>query len=519
MRRHTDHPDYPLYKDKIEALLKEGFPLKQKVDPNHYTTQPPILQPHQFSPVERLNKGVIGSKKGFLTVIGFKSEGVISLKQNLLVCKCSCGAYCLVKYKTFDNSAALLACSECCKTYNGFSNQFAYLHGVNLDNKAICSIFGCDNVDVDILIRSKADLHNSIPKPFEKYSLDELKALTSQYNAFSIEIFKLAEDKNHLISPKSKGESSKFIQNCYVQRPELLDIEEVPDEMHNRNISQFIGARINRFQVVGVVKTENGYEDYTQQKAKLALRCDCGMYSTYYFHTVHRDNQKIICCPRCNYIAQEVMRREFTNTGKHITVLDAWKILGFTPPKPNKQFTPLNTDLRNSYFFERRRFDKEEVWERDSRHFGERYGFVVITDKARRRDETKGCHYVVANCDCGQECVFPYEDLMNTMNRKILACSKCAYEINQTLHKGNNIMSIGNPTSIFMKRWRTYLNYFNYPNNIEFTPIWKAYLLLKQKNPNLPPFKNVANKLIDAAINHRKQAKLKMMEMEQQKSA
>lgn len=501
---HTEHPDYPLYKAQIDQLLKDGFPKKsytRNFDHNHYVEQPAIKRTGQYSPKERESKDIIGQKKGLLTVIGFVTDGTLSPKLNPIVCQCDCGAYCIIKVSNFQKENIILACSECGLTQHGFSARFWELNQVNLADNVVCSIFGGQNLTIDKFI-DKATTHLDSINPLEELSLDELRILTNQYNAYSIEQFALSEDKNQILSPKIfEGGIRKNLANCYVRRPELLDLEDVPARLHNRNISQMIGVRIDRYEIVGILKTEDIY-DYTTKKATLVARCECGTYSLFNYKTLHKPQEsQFYRCSRCQFVENEIVRREFEQHGEKITAEKAWEILGYVPPKRNVFKNPLNSDVRNAYTFEINRFDRDVVPVNHKKYFGLRFGFVVIVDKARRKDLSgNNDAFAVATCDCGQECYFPYRTLnSNSDNPVVLACSECSHQINITFHRGNDGLLMGRSTTVFKKVWRHYLYLFNYDRELEFSPIWRAFLLMKKNNPDLV-FKQTVNKLIEAAM-------------------
>lgn len=47
--------------------------------------------------------------------------------------------------------------------------------------------------------------------------------------------------------------------------------------------------------------------------------------------------------------------------------------------------------------------------------------------------------------------------------------------------------------------WSHYLYLFGYDRELEFSPIWRAYLLMKKNKPELI-FKQIVNTLIEAAM-------------------
>lgn len=503
---YTEHPEYPEYKEKIDQLLQDGFPKKtysRSFPPNHYVEQPKIKPIAQLSANEREFREFIGQKKGHLTISGFLSDGTLSPKLNPIVCQCDCGAYCMIKLSNFIKENIILACSECALVQHGFSDQFWVLHQVYLNDKIVSSIFGGENLVLDVFI-DQVNRTMNIENPLKGLSIDELKILTNQYNAFSIDFFALSEDKKSILNPKIfNGGVRKNLVNCYVRRPDLLDINDVPAHLHNRNLSQIIGTRINRIQIIGILKTDNIYADYTTNKATLVTRCDCGTYSIYNFKTLHKPvKSNFYRCSRCIFLENEIIRREHELHGEIITSAKAWEILGFKPPNQIvDQKQVIHSDVSNAYKHEIKRYDKDAVPEYHKKYFGLRFGFVVVSDKARRIDLSgKGNSFAVATCDCGQECYFPYRQLnLNNGNPAILACSKCSHEINITFHKGNESLIMGSSTTVFIKRWQYYLLLFKYPKDIEFKPIWRAYLLMKKKNPDLS-FKLIVNKLIEASI-------------------
>ena len=503
---YTEHPEYPLYKEKIDQLLEDGFPKKtysRSFPLNHYAEQPKIKSIGQLSTNEMEFRDSIGQKKGLLTVSGFFSDGTLSPKLNPIVCQCACGAYCIFKLSNFLKANVILACSECSLIQHGFSDQFWVLHQVDLHDQIVNSIFGGENLTLDVFVdhvNRKVDSQN----PIKGLSLDELKILTNQYNAYSIEFFALSEDKQSILNPKLfDGGVRKNLDNCYVRRPDLLNINDVPAHLHNRNLSQIIGTRINRIQIIGILKTDNIYADYTTNKATLVTRCDCGTYSIYNFKTLHKpEKSNFYRCTRCQFLENEIIRRENELHGEVITPEKAWQILGFNPSNQIvDQKQVIHSDVSNAYQHEIKRYDKEAVPEYHKKYFGLRFGFVVVSDKARRIDLSgNGDSFAVATCDCGQECYFPYRQLnLNNGNLAILACSQCSHEINTTFHKGNESLIMGSSTTVFIKRWKYYLFLFKYPKDIEFKPIWRAYLLMKKKNPDLS-FKLIVNKLIEASI-------------------
>lgn len=503
---HTDHPEYPLYKEKIDQLLKDGFPKRSYSGTflrNHYVKQPDIKPIAQLSTKEREFRHFIGQKKGHLTLSGFFSDGTLSPKLNPVVCQCECGAYCLIRISNFVKDNINFSCSECSSVQQGFIDQFSALHQVELDRHVVNSIFGGENLTIGEFAKQANRTVNSL-NPLRGLSIDQLKLLTHQYNAYSIDLFALSEDKESILNPKIflNGERKKLV-NCYVRRPELLDINEVPPHLHNRNISQIIGTRINRIQIIGILKTDNLLTDYTTNNATLVTRCDCGTYSIFNFKTLHKPVKSYFyCCSRCQFVQNEVLRRENELNGELITSEKAWQILGVNIP--NHIIDPkqvLHSDVSNAYKHEINRYDKETVHENQKKYFGLRYGFVVISDKARRKDLSgNNTSYAVATCDCRQECFFSYRKLnLNNGNPAILACSKCSHEINRAFHKGCESFIMGSSTTVFMRRWKFYLSLFEYPNDIEFKPIWRAYLLMKKSSPDLS-FKLTLNKLIEASI-------------------
>lgn len=504
---HTEHPDFPLYKAQIDQLLKDGFPKKsysRSFQSNHYIEQPEIKRSAQLSPKEREFKDVIGQKKGLLTVIGFVSDGTLSPKLNPIVCQCDCGAYCIIKVSNFQKENIILACSECGLTQHGFSERFWELNQVNLTDNVVCSIFGGENLSFNHFVdvaRKQLDSHN----PLKKLTLDELKILTHQYNAFSIDQFALSEDKNHILNPKIfEGGIRKNLVNCYVRKPELLNLNDVPAHLHNRNISQMLGVRLNRLEIIGILKTDD-IDDYTTKKATLVTRCDCGIYSLYKFKTIQKNEKvRFYCCTRCQFLENEIVRREFEQHGEMINADKAWEILGYIPIKKIINKSPLNSDVTNAYKHEINRFDKDMVPENQKKYFGLRFGFVVIVDKARRKDLSgNNDAFAVATCDCGQECYFPYKTLnSNGDNPVVLACSECSHQINNTFHRGNDGLLMGRSTTVFKKVWRHYLYLFNYDREIEFSPIWRAYLLMRKSNSDLS-FKLTVNKLIEASLRYK----------------
>ncbi len=502
---YTEHPDYHLYKSQIDQLLKDGFPKKtyaRNLVRNHYIEQPKIKLTGQYSIKEREFKDIIGKKKGLLTVIGFVTDGTLSPKLNPIVCQCDCGAYCIIKASNFQKENLILACSECVLTQNGFSRQFWEINRVNLADNVVCSIFGGENLSI-VNFTDPARTYVGSINTLEKLSIDELKLLTYQYNAYSIEHFALSEDKNQLVSPKIfEGGIRKNLVNCYVHRPELINLEDVPAKLHNRNISQMIGVRIDRYEVVGILKTEDIY-DYSTNKATLVARCECGMYSLFNYKTLHKPQEtQYYSCNRCQCVENEIIRREFEKHGELVTAEKAWKILGYVAPTKVVFKKALNTDVRNAYTHEINRLDKDKVPAYHKKYFGMRFGYVVIVDRARRKDVSGNADaFAVASCDCGQECYFPYRKLkLNTDSPVVLACSECSYQINKTFHwGGNNGQLMGRPSTVFKKVWSHYLYLFGYDRELEFSPIWRAYLLMKKNNPELI-FKQIVNTLIEAAM-------------------
>jgi predicted SprT family Zn-dependent metalloprotease len=506
MQHYTEHSEYPLYKEKIDQLLKDGFPKKsysRSLLVNHYTDKPLIKSIGQLSTKEKEFRDLIGQKKGLLTISGFYSDGTLSPKLNPIVCQCDCGAYCIIKLSNFLKANLILACSECSLIQHGFSEQFWLLHQIDLNDQIVNSIFGGENLSLDVFVDNlnKGEISQN---PIRGLSIDQLKILTNQYNAYSIDFFPLSEDRESILNPKIfNGGLRKNLVNCYVRRPELLDINDVPAQLHNRNLSQIIGTRINRIQIIGILKTDNIHADYTTNKATLVTRCDCGTYSFYNFKTLHKpEKSNFYRCSRCQFLENEIIRRENELHGEVISQEKAWQILGFNQSTQIvDQKKVIHSDVSNAYKHEIKRYEKEAVPEYHKKYFGLRFGFIVVSDKARRLDLSgNGNSFAVATCDCGQECYFPYKQLnLNNGNHAILACSKCTVEINTTFHKGKESLIMGSSTTVFNKKWNYYLFLFNYPKGIEFNPIWRAYLLMKKKNPDLS-FKLIVNKLIDASI-------------------
>lgn len=503
--RYTDHQEYPLHKENIDQLLKNGFPSKvysRSFQPNHHIDQPPIKSEAQFSFIEMELKDIIGQKKGHLTVTGLWSDGTLTAKLNPIVCQCDCGAYCIIKASNFIKENIILSCSECGLKFQGFSEQFWNLNQVNLSDSVVSSIFGGENLSIEEFTNvatKQLPRHN----PLKELSLDALKILTNQYNGYAIELFALSDDKKHILNPKIfQGGIRKNIINCYMNRPELLNISNVPARLHNRNISQMIGVRHDRIEVIGILKTDNIFTDYTTKRATLVTRCDCGIYSLFNFKTLYKpEKSNFLSCPRCQLLESEIIRREFDQRGEYITAEKAWEILGYVPNKTSVKNTPVNSDVSNTYRFEIKKDEKEFVPEELKQFFGLRFGFVVITDKARRKDLSRsGQAFAVATCDCGLECYFPYKQLnTDTDNPVVLACSQCSHEINNIFRTGNDVLPIGRTAVQFKKRWKYYLHLFNYPKDLEFNPIWRAYLLMKKNNQKLS-FKLIVNKLIEASI-------------------
>lgn len=490
-------PEYQDWKDQIESLLLEDYPLRKRDSvPNSFEECPEI------TPLDQLNRAckevsdVIGEKNWFVKVLGFlkTNEGIAS-NRTPLVCVCDCGRYCLIKHNTYQRNKRIFACSECVFKIDSYEYAFAKRHGYKIDQVALSSIFGNADANPTKLFSGSTADDFVTANPFERFSLDELKGLVTQYNALSIEVFQLAEDKNRLYSPKRDADGKKMLPNCFVKRPEMLDLDDIPKRYHNRNITQIVGAKIYRFQVMGVLSTNQGYASLTTKDVAFVLRCDCGMYSIMKYKPIHE--KKVKCCVRCSLVENEVHRRKYKESEQILTFEQAWGYLGVKFAEHQALYTSVQSDLSNSYYFERKRYERDDVDPKFARFFDQRFGFVVVTDKARRND--KGERFLVAKCDCGLECVFEYKVFSNPVEKRVLMCSQCSYQVDQALRREFVPHIACKSSKQFDSAWAFYLKYFDYPSDIEFAPIWKAYLILKQKKPDLV-FKSIVGAIIEAAV-------------------
>lgn len=496
---YKDLPEYLEWKSKIESALLEELPTtKIGVTPNAYIEAPTMIPEGKFNQACKEVKSIIGEKVSFLRVLGFKqSEGVIPQGIPPLVCQCNCGKYCLVKYKTLTRAGKPRVCSECDIKMDVFNLNFITRYNKEFTEPALSSIFGDTSANPTRLFLDEPRAMNTIESRFDRCSDVELKGLVNQYNALSIDIFRLSEDGNQLYSPKiSSGDvSRKLIKNSFVQRPAVLDLVDIPKQYHNRNITQMIGVKHYRFQVVGVLETELGYKAMLGKKATFVLRCDCGMYSKVIYKHLHKGDIK--SCGRCILLENEVRRRHEKQTGEVLTFEQAWAKLGIKFNNNQSFHSPIKSDMTNSYFFERSKFDRDTVYSKFSNLFGQRFGFVVVTDKSRRNE--KGYRFLVAKCDCGLESVFNFNVFKNPAINPVLMCSQCSYQVDQTLRRKNITNVACRSRRSFDSAWMFYLDHFGYPQDVEFALIWRAYLNMKQQQPNLM-FKDIVGKIIEAAI-------------------
>ena len=479
--QYTDHPDYPQYANIITELLNTELPIVSEQFRFTSKTQPPLIRDQLVLEKEYPKETPwIGKQYRNLKVLGILKIHTKQKQQKRFVCQCDCGNYHTIPTKYVHLTQNRYgSCEECMQRINSFEKAFAGRTQKFLSKEVIMSIYGYYNgVPFDNFIRhevNKQEVEELNKLPIRTASMDELKALLSPKSDPEHKYFILTHDGNGLINTKS----CKIIQNLSLTPFESFKT----DRKLPRFLSNNLGKRIFKLTIIDFNLIDASKRDIdTKNNIVYNCKCDCG-YHTQIQHK-HLQNIAAPICPRCEVVANEIIRRELVNSQKQILPLEAWKILGLDTSKIEDEKVAVLVSKFNSFSHERTPNEPATSFEKYQRLIGLRFGLVTVTNKSKKLEKDEIGYKVVCKCDCGNECVHPFLLFSNPRIPPYLACDTCTQEINKVVSPISK-KAVGKTANDKERAWKEYLTYKNFPQTISFLKVYGKFLELKQVDPEL----------------------------------
>lgn len=486
--QYTDHPDYPLYADIIKRILDSGYPLKDDLQPNHSLTPLPILEEKYFLPIHNENSHLIGQKRNQLTVLGFLKPESNASGQLRLACECACGSFCSSSAKSFKRHKenSFLSCSKCKIKIDSFALEFLRLTNKVPSDEVIKSILNFhDGSEIMNFIRVSYDSDQIDDKRKRKaevigsLSIEDLKNLLLPNSDLNQKFFKLSDDGNSLIKPPSTNP----LFGCSKKASECLDLGAIPNLPANLKTAP--SKKIFKLRVIGILA--NG-KPLRTRNITYVCQCDCGWHSNISHENLKSD--RLPACGHCDAVMKMTITAERLR-GNIISHQEAWELLGENTKIVAAQIEDLKSIKTNAYNTPRKVYERETSFEKFQVLFDKRYGLVSTIAKSRRLRTENSYYQLACKCDCGNECVFPYDMLKYTKDPSFLACSSCASIIQSTLHMNITVQR----TSKFNEHWKAYLTYHGVSTDLNFIDVFNQYLKLKQQDPTVT-FKQKIHELI-----------------------
>ncbi len=457
-----EHQDYDKHKTAIDELLVSGYPIKKTNTDNTVDHPLNLVEGRYFDELHEKYIHLLGVQKGRLQAKGFlKSDSKVSGRLKL-VTQCQCGAFYLIKPKSFEvlSPTGGTSCDNCEVKMYSFGQAFFEKHGYHLSKAIIDSIvFGIDFDNQPFVQEVDPYATKYENNKFNGLTDDDLKGLLKPNSIFEKDVFFFYVD-GCFLNPRTSNLINRKVATH--ELPKMV----TPNKEMAKKLVDSIGEKIFRLTILGFSADSKSLK---AQEVGLVCQCDCGAYKIVAYRDVREG--KFPVCEKCSIINSEIMGR-FKRKGEILSVRQAWEYLGEDTSVIDAQIKNIKTDASNAYAVPPSVKEQSKTPEKYQSVLNKRYGLVMVKGVSKRPRNQGEDRQIVCECDCGMQCVFPFKYFEAQINPYFLACSSCELKINRALDK----QVVNNRESYFNREWRNFLTYFRLSRKIPFVAIYHEFL-------------------------------------------
>lgn len=476
--QYTDHPEYPKYKDMIDSILADGYPLTKEVSGNVFDTCPQLLEERFFKAIHHPYKELIGQKKHKLTALGFVKQKNISSSKAEMIYQCDCQRYMTAKPTMFEKDHnAVLCCPYCNAMAESFNTEFHKRHGHYLNSEVVRSISGLHigSELTEFVASARIKRERQLSDEGLLLSEQNIKTLTALIHNDNPNLnrlfFKAPTDQAEIVYIAR----NHSLRNAFRKPKDILDLTLLTDVPHQ--LKEAAGKRIFRLTVLGIYQN---FKPLKMSNISYVCQCDCGCYTNVTHSALKADHLPI--CSRCYQVVQ-AFQNLMKKNDQEFTDKEALEAFGFDTSLAPAQIEDLKTIKTNAYDFKKKVYEPETTSQSYHINIGKRFGFATVTSKSRQfNDGTKRTPYV-CECICGRDCIVSYEQVYRQRDNLYIACSACASTVQKVL---GFTMALGQPKSFVDKQWVKFLEFNGISaRNVDLYSTYKKWLELKAENPAL----------------------------------